>query len=210
MGITAIGYGSILLFGASLLLLNLSELFTFINWTRSISNSQRHTKIGYIKNSIRSDKGSSLLIVCSFIATGLLAYWLSQALPQFAVGIPYYVYITLGAVLLLVCMAVRRWSVHALGPFFTHLLSIREGHTVIKSGPYRYLRHPSYAAGLLAPLGFGIAFGNWISILACILIPVSAYVVRITIEERMLVENLGKPYLEYKEEVGYRLLPWIW
>ncbi|CAO3573021.1 unnamed protein product [Mortierella alpina] len=49
----------------------------------------------------------------------------------------------------------RRWSYSTLGQFFTYQLAIRPGHRLIKTGPYRYLRHPSYAGALLC---FGAAF----------------------------------------------------
>ncbi|KAG9321726.1 hypothetical protein KVV02_006640 [Mortierella alpina] len=49
----------------------------------------------------------------------------------------------------------RRWSYSTLGQFFTYQLVIRPGHRLVKTGPYRYLRHPSYTGALFC---FGAAF----------------------------------------------------
>ncbi|KAG0333114.1 hypothetical protein BG000_009458 [Podila horticola] len=49
--------------------------------------------------------------------------------------------------------ALRKWSFATLDQFFTYHLTIRSGHKLIQSGPYTYLRHPSYTASGLTGLG---------------------------------------------------------
>ncbi|KAF9575173.1 hypothetical protein EC968_004109 [Mortierella alpina] len=55
----------------------------------------------------------------------------------------------LAAVLALVGYVLRRWSFITLDRFFTYELTIRSGHRLIQTGPYKYLRHPSYTGALL-------------------------------------------------------------
>src|SRR5690348_17282812 len=67
-----------------------------------------------------------------------------------------------------------RWTaIRTLGRFFTVDVAVHEGHAVVDSGPYRLVRHPSYTGLLLAFAGLGLAFQNWISLLA-LLLPVLA------------------------------------
>ena len=49
----------------------------------------------------------------------------------------------------------------ALGKFFTHTVTIAGDHQVINDGPYRFVRHPSYAGALLNLIGLGIIMGNY-------------------------------------------------
>lgn len=56
-----------------------------------------------------------------------------------------------------------RWlSVFWLGKFFTVNVAIAADQLVVDTGPYRFIRHPSYTGALAAFLGFGICLGNWI------------------------------------------------
>jgi protein-S-isoprenylcysteine O-methyltransferase Ste14 len=57
---------------------------------------------------------------------------------------------------------------------------------VITSGPYRVLRHPSYAAILLILGGVGLSYGNWLSAVALILLPLVGFINRIHLEEAAL------------------------
>ncbi len=77
------------------------------------------------------------------------------------------------------------------------------------SGPYRYVRHPIYAGAMVVMVGVGLALGNWLSLVLCVLLPLAAYVVRIRVEEGALEEALGDSYREY-EQGKARLVPWIW
>jgi protein-S-isoprenylcysteine O-methyltransferase len=79
---------------------------------------------------------------------------------------------------------------------------------VIAAGPYRYVRHPSYAGLLLAFLGLGVFFGNWLS-LGVLMIPITLAVIhRIRLEESMLVSALGPAYNAYCARTK-RLIPGV-
>jgi protein-S-isoprenylcysteine O-methyltransferase Ste14 len=80
---------------------------------------------------------------------------------------------------------------------------------LIDSGPYHFVRHPSYAGNLLAVVGFSLSFQNWASILL-IFVPCCAVILwRIHIEEEALLGALGEPYRGYMRRTK-RLIPLLY
>jgi protein-S-isoprenylcysteine O-methyltransferase Ste14 len=87
-------------------------------------------------------------------------------------------------------------------------IELSEDQRVISTGPYAWVRHPMYAAGLLLLSGIPLALGSgWSVLLVLALFP--ALVWRLKDEEEFLVRNLPG-YREYQQSVHYRLLPSIW
>jgi protein-S-isoprenylcysteine O-methyltransferase Ste14 len=81
--------------------------------------------------------------------------------------------------------------------------------SVITSGPYRALRHPSYAGILLLLTGVGIMLGNWLSLAALILLPLIGFMNRIRVEEAALSGTLGEAYTSYARG-RKRMIPFLW
>ena len=106
-------------------------------------------------------------------------------------------------------MAVRAWSVRALGEFFTVDVTVAADQRVIDDGPYALVRHPSYTGMLMAILGFGIELDSWGAVAAALFLPLAAVVIRIRHEETMLRRELGEPYEAYAKRTA-RLVPGIW
>jgi protein-S-isoprenylcysteine O-methyltransferase len=106
-------------------------------------------------------------------------------------------------------LALRWYSIIYLGRFFTVNVAIHSGHEIIDTGPYRYIRHPSYAGALLAFFGLGLSLSSWLS-LALLMLPIFwAFSRRITIEETALASALGSPYTNYMRRTK-RLAPFIY
>ncbi len=80
---------------------------------------------------------------------------------------------------------------------------------MVRSGPYRLLRHPSYTGLLLALLGLGLALQTWLGLLALIVLPLIGVLLRIRVEESVLTEALGQDYVSYAAETQ-RLIPGLW
>jgi protein-S-isoprenylcysteine O-methyltransferase Ste14 len=80
---------------------------------------------------------------------------------------------------------------------------------VISDGPYRVLRHPSYAGSLLAVIGIGMFLGNWLSVLALTLGLLIRILYRIRVEGQALLRELGDPYRDYAA-TRKRLVPYVW
>jgi protein-S-isoprenylcysteine O-methyltransferase Ste14 len=101
------------------------------------------------------------------------------------------------------------WAMH-VNRFFssTPRIQAERGHQLITSGPYRFVRHPGYAAAFVAALVSGIGLGSW---LATLFAPVAIAMLlwRTTVEDRLLRDKLPG-YDEYAKRVRYRLFPGIW
>jgi len=82
------------------------------------------------------------------------------------------------------------------------------GHTVVTTGPYRYVRHPMYAAALAFIVGTTLLLGSWYGLPAGMII-VIAVAIRATGEERVLLRELPG-YDEYMQNVKYRFVPYLW
>lgn len=94
--------------------------------------------------------------------------------------------------------------------FFSAVVRIQadRGHTVVTTGPYRFVRHPGYAGGLVGYLATPIALGTvWVfipTLLTCMMLAV-----RTALEDRTLQAELPG-YTEYARKTRHRLLPGIW
>ena len=80
---------------------------------------------------------------------------------------------------------------------------------MVTTGPYTWIRHPSYAGLLLIVAGLGLARGNWLSAAACLALPLPAIAWRIHVEEAELGRVLGDAYRAYQTRTA-RLIPGRW
>lgn len=103
----------------------------------------------------------------------------------------------------------RFWSFQTLGRYFTFTVQTSSDQPVISSGPYRVIRHPSYAGLLLIFVAVGVFIGNWWSLVGLIVAVAGGLVFRIRVEERALMQNLGEGYRVYAA-THKRLVPLIW
>ena len=89
------------------------------------------------------------------------------------------------------------------------MVLIQDRHRIIDDGPYRLLRHPSYAGSLLTLAGLGLALGNWLSLLAAVLGALVGFTRRMRIEEATMQTRFGDAYTTYACRT-WRLVPFIW
>lgn len=115
----------------------------------------------------------------------------------------------LGVALVLAGVAFRVWAIRTLGQYFTLTIQVRADQPVIDRGPYRLIRHPSYAGADLALIGIGLTCGNWISTLLFVIPMFVAHLYRIRVEELALLETLGEPYRQYMARTK-RLIPFVY
>ncbi len=94
--------------------------------------------------------------------------------------------------------------------FFSSVVRIQteRGHHVVTGGPYRWVRHPGYASGLVYVITTGVALGSLPSILPNLaVVPFLLY--RAVTEDRLLKSELPG-YEEYAAHVRYRFFPGVW
>jgi protein-S-isoprenylcysteine O-methyltransferase Ste14 len=114
----------------------------------------------------------------------------------------------LGVVLFAAGGALRIWPVFVLGRRFSGLVAIPPGHTLVTSGVYGVIRHPSYLGLLVNSLGWALAFRSGVGfLLTAFLIP--PLVVRIRAEERLLRSQFGDEYEVYRRRTS-RLIPGVY
>jgi protein-S-isoprenylcysteine O-methyltransferase Ste14 len=114
-----------------------------------------------------------------------------------------------GVVLCVAGLVLRYWARRVLGRFFTIGVVRQEGHSVIRTGPYRRVRHPGYLAFVMFYLGLPLVVGSWFGLLVLSLPALAIFVWLIVVEDHKLEEELGADYARYKGESA-RLLPGIW
>jgi protein-S-isoprenylcysteine O-methyltransferase Ste14 len=115
----------------------------------------------------------------------------------------------IGLALVWVGVGLRWWSFRTLGRYFTVDVMTSTDQPIITVGPYRIVRHPSYAALLTILAGAGMMYANWLSLGALVLLPLVGLLNRIRVEEAALSATLGEAYTSYARS-HKRLIPFVW
>ena len=114
-----------------------------------------------------------------------------------------------GLAMMIAGIAIRWTAILTLRKYFTVNIVIQEGHKVIKSGIYRFVRHPSYSGALIAFWGMGLIFTNIFSLIVLVVPVTIGFIKRIKIEEAALLEAFGDEYEEYRKQ-SKKLFPGIY
>jgi len=137
---------------------------------------------------------------------------------------------TIGLILMVLGMGIRRITFRYLGRFFRFEISIQKDHKLIVSGPYAVVRHPSYTAMVFLFIGWFlwqmskgswiIESGLWNMILGKILVltyiaffiigPSLLIVTRIPAEDAALRAHFGKKWDDWAKDVPYAIFPGIY
>jgi protein-S-isoprenylcysteine O-methyltransferase Ste14 len=114
----------------------------------------------------------------------------------------------LGLALFTVGGVLRIWPVFVLGRRFSGLVAIQPGHTLVTSGIYGIIRHPSYLGLLVGALGWSLAFRSVVGVLLMVL-TVPVILSRIRAEEALLHTQFGAEYDAFRARTS-RLIPGIY
>jgi protein-S-isoprenylcysteine O-methyltransferase Ste14 len=116
---------------------------------------------------------------------------------------------TVALVLFAASWALVDWAMVA-NRFFSSVVRIQveRGHHVVTTGPYRYVRHPGYAGGMVGLVLGPVALGSWWALVP--LVPILIYVFWRTAEEDRFLRRELSGYAAYMERVRYRLIPGVW
>jgi protein-S-isoprenylcysteine O-methyltransferase Ste14 len=113
-----------------------------------------------------------------------------------------------GFVLGLLGVVIAGWAQVTIGRQWSAQLQLTEGHRLVTSGPYAYIRHPIYAALIAISLSFALVTANCLFV-GIGLLSIAVSIDRIPREERMVREGVPG-YADYTAQVRFRLLPGIW
>jgi len=157
----------------------------------------------------RNVDGTLMMVI---IKLGGLVLWLSPLVyllnpPWMAwskIGLPEWVR-WLGVGIGILCVVGIYWLFSSIGGSITPTSATRKQHTLVTSGPYRWVRHPLYTVGTSLFLAFGMMADNWfiagLGILTFLLMAI-----RTPKEEANLIDKFGDEYCEYMKHTG-RFLP---
>jgi protein-S-isoprenylcysteine O-methyltransferase len=138
-----------------------------------------------------------------------LAVLLAQRVPSAALPGAGWAWVAVGCAIGLAGVALRAWSIATLGTSFTRNLQVTPTQRLVRSGPYRALRHPSYTGAILIFCGIGVGLGNALAALAATALPAFGYVLRVPHEEALLRQRFGADYDDYVRHSD-RLVPRVW
>lgn len=162
------------------------------------------------KGAVKRDRGSHLVLYIAIVA-GIFAafYCVGGAAPAATITWHQPLWFWTGIALMLIGLAFRWYAIRVLGRFFTRDVATRPGQYVVDTGPYRLIRHPSYAGSLLMFVGTGLAMTNWASLAVILLGFAIGFGYRVHVEEQTLCTDLGEPYRDYMRRT-HRFVPFVW
>ena len=158
------------------------------------------------KGATDQDRATRILIAAALGSAIGLASVMAKVAPSLEIPGPYR---AAGLIVMWLGLAIRVWAVAALGRAFRTTVEVDPGQAIVSSGPYRWVRHPSYTGLLLIVAGFGLAVGNGLALAVCVALPLAALLRRIHVEEAELTRVLGEPYRVYQTRTK-RLIPGLW
>ncbi|NOV26011.1 isoprenylcysteine carboxylmethyltransferase family protein [Cupriavidus necator] len=163
---------------------------------------------GNVSSGMREDRGNRWVLAV-FGVLGLLAAYLPAVTDRLDVwtidGDPMR---WIGVALFAGGGVLRLWPVFVLGRRFSGLVAIQPGHTLVTTGIYGVIRHPSYLGFLISSLGWVLAFRSGMGV-ALTLLMVPPLLARIRAEEALLRDQFGDAYASYCDRT-WRMLPGIY
>jgi protein-S-isoprenylcysteine O-methyltransferase Ste14 len=184
------------------------SVILFMSWVWALSEIigsyiiPRLRQKGEVKT--RSDKGSRAVVwLGMFIAIFLSDYFATHGvtpLPE-----PFFY---VGLLLMLTGILFRQWAIWVLGRFFSTKVRIVSDHKIVREGPYRFLRHPSYTGMLMILLGLGLASRTWLGTIIILALFSLVIGYRISVEESALKAEFGGEYIQYAKKTK-RLFPFL-
>lgn len=130
--------------------------------------------------------------ITEFLVTGRGLFW-----PAYLVG----------AISGIASFALRRRAIAALGRFWSLHVEIRDNHEFVQSGPFRWMRHPTYCSMVLELIAMACMLNAVYSALVSFLFFVPTLFIRVKLEERALVEKFGEAYHNYQKSTP-AIFPW--
>ena len=135
----------------------------------------------------------------------VLSGWLTQVYVPPAARLTVY---WIGIALILLGLGFAVWARRHLGGNWSGTVTVKEGHELIRTGPYAWVRHPIYTGLLFAVLGTALGAAQWRGLIA-VLLTFVGFVIKLRIEERYMVEQFPEAYPAYRAEVA-ALIPGIY
>jgi protein-S-isoprenylcysteine O-methyltransferase Ste14 len=160
------------------------------------------------QEAVSRDRGSRVMFAVAVPGGIFVAAIAPRVAPGADIGASVAAFV-IGEAMVLCGAGLRLWAIRSLGHYFTRTVMVSSDQRVVTTGPYAFVRHPSYTALLMYMVGFGILLGNWLGVLGLTGAMLVALVYRIRVEEEALSAALGEAYTRYAAQ-HKRLVPLIW
>ncbi|HEY7378976.1 MAG TPA: isoprenylcysteine carboxylmethyltransferase family protein [Steroidobacteraceae bacterium] len=113
----------------------------------------------------------------------------------------------IGAALVALGLGFAVWARVHLGTNWSAVVTLKEGHVLVRTGPYRWVRHPIYTGLLVALLGTALSRNDWCALLGFAIVT-AALIRKLSIEERWMLGAFQDEYARYKAQVA-ALIPFV-
>ena len=151
--------------------------------------------------------GSTALTIGAFVVFAVFPFW-SATWATGRVELPTAVRVLL-VVAMVAAIALRYRAMRELGAFFSRTLNVRVGQRIVRTGPFRYLRHPGYAANMLLYFSAALAIGqNWVGLAITVVSFALIWSMRISREESMMLLVFKDEYAAYASDTA-RIIPFV-
>lgn len=137
-----------------------------------------------------------------FFAPPLEYLYLSETLPR---GLTIQL---IGLFIIVIAVFLHLWTRVTLKRMYSGSVQVQPGHTLVREGPYRFVRHPGYAGFILMALGLCIGYSSLIGLIAILILMLPGLAYRMQVEEKYLIEAFGDAYRDYTLTTK-RILPGI-
>ena len=104
-------------------------------------------------------------------------------------------------------LAFAVWARLYIGRNWSASVQVKADHELVRSGPYRFVRHPIYTGVLFAFLGSALAMDQWRGLVA-VAIVLAGFLYKIRLEERWMIETFGDAYRDYRRRTR-ALVPFL-
>lgn len=113
-----------------------------------------------------------------------------------------------GLIVFIIFSWLQVYAFKSLGNFYTQDIVILKEHKLIKSGMYKFIRHPQYLCQILSDFGAGVALFNYLIVPIVVLVELPLFVLRARYEEKLLEKYFKDEFINYKKQSGF-FIPFI-
>ena len=178
---------------AILILRTIAGLYFWLNTLRSGEKVDRRAEGLWMCIGLRVGAGIYGIGIMAWLVDPRWMAWSSLSLPDWLRWI--------GVGLIIIGVLTLNWGLRSLGKNFTDTVVTRKEHTLVTSGPYRWVRNPLYCSYFVIVTGMTLLMANWFPAVAGAFV-LTLVVIRTQKEEENLIERFGDEYRDYMQRVG--------
>lgn len=164
---------------------------------------------GFAETDVAEGDATDFWMSASFALVLVAAAWSRRGRPEVLLVDGNGPELATGVFLIALGLVLRQWTARTMGKEFLVRLDLPPGHRLVDSGPFRTIRHPSYAALLLVAIGTAIALESLLALLVALGLWLPVMILRVRREERLLGSRFGQVWETYRRRT-HRLIPGLY